>query len=47
MNLAQTVKSKISDFRVYWNIPMPGRYMTFKEIFAYAGGGIYYSCNVG
>ena len=40
MNLAQTVKSKISDFRVYWNIPMPGRYMTFKEIVSYAGGGI-------
>ncbi len=40
MNLTQTVKSKISDFQVYWNIPMPGRYMTFKEIFAYAGGGI-------
>ena len=40
MNLAQTVKSKISDFQVYWNIPMPGRYMTFKEIVSYAGGGI-------
>ena len=40
MKLAQTVKSKISDFQVYWKIPMPGRYMTFKEIFAYAGGGI-------
>lgn len=40
MSLSQTVKSKISDFRLYWNIPMPGRYMTFKEIFAYAGGGI-------
>lgn len=39
-NLTQTVKSKISDFRVYWNIPMPGRYMTFKEIASYAGGGI-------
>ncbi len=40
MNLAQTVKSKISDFQVYWKIPMPGRYMTFKEIVSYAGGGI-------
>ena len=40
MKLTQTVKSKISDFQVYWKIPMPGRYMTFKEIFAYAGGGI-------
>ena len=40
MSLAQTIKSKISDFRVYWKIPMPGRYMTFKEIVSYAGGGI-------
>ena len=32
MSLSQTIKSKISDFRVYWNIPMPGRYMTFKEM---------------
>ncbi len=34
------VKSFLSDFRTYWNIPMPGRYMTFKEIAAYSGGGI-------
>ncbi len=40
MSLSQTVKSKISDFRLYWKIPMPGRYMTFKEIASYAGGGI-------
>ncbi len=40
MSLSQTVKSKVSDFRLYWNIPMPGRYMTFKEIASYAGGGI-------
>ena len=40
MSLSQTVKSKISDFRLYWKIPMPGRYMTFKEITSYAGGGI-------
>ena len=38
--MVQTLKSKISDFRTYWNIPMPGRYMPFKEIAAYAGGGI-------
>lgn len=30
----------LSDLRMYWKIPMPGRYMTFKEIAAYAGGGI-------
>ncbi|MBE6746995.1 MAG: hypothetical protein E7558_06045 [Ruminococcaceae bacterium] len=42
-NLSNTVeglKSKLIDLRTYWNIPMPGRYMTFKEIGAYAGGGI-------
>ena len=38
--MVQTLKSKVSDFKTYWNIPMPGRYMTFKEIAAYAGGGI-------
>lgn len=38
--LIQNLKSKASDVRVYWNIPIPGRYMTFKEIAAYAGGGI-------
>lgn len=26
--------------RLYWNIPMVGRHMTFKEIAAYSGGGI-------
>jgi len=42
-NLSNTVeglKSKLIDLRTYWNIPMPGRYMTLKEIGAYAGGGI-------
>ncbi len=34
------VKSFLSDFRTYWNIPVPGRYMPFKEIAAYSGGGI-------
>ena len=38
--MVQTIKSKVSDFRTYWSIPMPGRYMPFKEIAAYAGGGI-------
>lgn len=53
MNLATdiktTIKSKLSDFRTYWNIPLPGRYMTFKEIAAYAGGGIgaYFIITVG
>ncbi|MBQ3135882.1 MAG: MFS transporter [Clostridia bacterium] len=34
------VKSLLSDVRTYWKIPLPGRYMPFKEIAAYAGGGI-------
>ncbi|MGN1194620.1 MAG: MFS transporter, partial [Acutalibacteraceae bacterium] len=39
-DIKTTIKSKLSDFRTYWNIPIPGRYMTFKEIAAYSGGGI-------
>lgn len=39
-NQISGLKSKFIDLRTYWNIPMPGRYMTFKEIAAYAGGGI-------
>lgn len=34
------IKSLLSDIRVFWNIPMIGRYITFKEIAAYCGGGI-------
>ena len=34
------IKGILSDVRVYWKIPMIGRYMTFKEIAAYSGGGI-------
>ncbi len=34
------VKSLLDDARTYWKIPMRGRYMTFKEIAAYAGGGM-------
>lgn len=30
----------LSDAKVYWKRPMPGRYMPFKEIFAYSFGGI-------
>ncbi len=47
--MANKVTSLISDFRTYWNIPMPNRYMTFKEIAAYAGGGIgaYFIINMG
>lgn len=38
--MANKVQTILSDARTYWKIPMPGRYMTFKEIAAYAGGGI-------
>lgn len=38
--MTQKIKNILSDFSQYWNIPMPGRYMTFKEIAAYSGGGI-------
>ena len=38
--MTEKIKSLISDFRTYWNIPMPGRHMAFKEIASYSGGGI-------
>ena len=38
--MANKISTLLSDFRVYWKIPMPNRYMSFKEIAAYAGGGI-------
>lgn len=34
------IRKFVSDARVYWNHPMPGRYMPFKEITAYSVGGI-------
>ncbi len=34
------IKNILSDVRLYWNIPMHGKYITFKEIAAYCGGGI-------
>lgn len=34
------IKKTVSDAKVYWKHPMPGRYMPFKEIFAYSFGGI-------
>ncbi len=38
--MANKIKSLVSDFTTYWKTPMPGRYMPFKEIAGYAGGGI-------
>lgn len=40
MNLVSQVKDGISKVKTYWKTPMEGRYMTFKEIAAYSGGGI-------
>ena len=40
MELVNKAKSVISDFKLHWNTPAEGRYMPFKEIAAYAGGGI-------
>ncbi len=34
------IKNILSDVRLYWNVPMHGKYITFKEIAAYCGGGI-------
>ena len=40
MNPVSLVKEGVSKVRTYWKIPPLGRYMTFKEIAAYSGGGI-------
>lgn len=39
-SLVSTVKSKLSDFAVYWKKPPKGRYMPFREIASYSFGGI-------
>lgn len=39
-SLVSTAKEKLSDVVVYWNKPLKGRYMPFKEIGAYSFGGI-------
>lgn len=40
MSLVDKAKTGISNLRTYWKTPMAGRYMTFREIAAYSGGGI-------
>lgn len=40
MNPVSLVKEGVSKVRTYWKTPPLGRYMTFKEIAAYSGGGI-------
>ena len=34
------IKSLLSDVKTYWKVPAPGKYIPFREIAAYAGGGI-------
>lgn len=38
--IKEKVGGLINNVRYYWNEPPKGRYMTFKEIVSYAGGGI-------
>ncbi len=40
MNLTQTVKDGVEKVKTYWKTPPKGRYMNFREIAAYSGGGI-------
>ena len=49
MNPVSLIKEGVSKVRTYWKTPPLGRYMTFKEIGAYSGGGIgaYMIINIG
>ncbi len=38
--MVNKIKGLLSDVRLYWKMPAVGRYMTFREIAAYSGGGI-------
>ena len=40
MSLSQTVKTGVDKVKTYWKTPPKGRYMSYKEIAAYSGGGI-------
>lgn len=40
MSLVAKAKAGVSKIRTYWKTPPLGRYMPFREIAAYAGGGI-------
>lgn len=44
MTLINKAKNLLSDISVYWNTPLKGRYMPFKEIGAYSFGGIGIYC---
>lgn len=49
VNIKQKAMTLIDNIRFYWKEPPKGRYMSFKEIAAYAGGGIgaYFIITVG
>lgn len=40
MSLSQTVKTGVDKVKTYWKTPPKGRYMNYREIAAYSGGGI-------
>lgn len=40
MNLSAKLNSVVSNVKLHWKIPPVGRYMTYREIAAYSGGGI-------
>ena len=40
MNLTQTVRDGVDKVKTYWKTPPRGRYMNYREIAAYSGGGI-------
>ncbi len=40
MNLTQTVRNGVDMVRTHWKTPPKGRYMNYREIAAYSGGGI-------
>lgn len=43
-NLLNTAGKLLTDLGLYWKTPPKGRYMAFREIAAYAGGGIGVQC---
>ena len=40
MNLKEKATGLISNVKEHWKTPAKGRYMPYKEIAAYSGGGI-------
>ena len=40
MNITQKVSGLVSNVKTHWKTPAKGRYMPYKEIAAYSGGGI-------